>query len=220
MLLTGPRETTWHALVQGPFDHLRVYFPQALISECYAAALGRPSSSSISLFETDPVEDPALQHLGQAFRALPAYDRIAGPCFADSLGLAYACRLVSLYCTRSARQESFGGASAVKPQLRRVLEYIEEHLGRPIYLGELSEIVGLSRVHFAVQFKAAVGLRPYAYIQHRRIKRAQELLQRPNATIVGVALDLGFSSQGHFTEVFRKIVGVPPGRWLSEISGS
>lgn len=214
MWLTGPREATWHGSTRGPFDQLRIYFPQALIAECYTALFNRSPCSAVSLLEADSVTDPTLRHLGRAFSTLATYESVAGACFADALSLAFACRMIALHCSGPTRPSVI--APAAKPQLRSVLDYIEEHLAKPIYLAELSGIAGLSRVHFAIQFKAATGLQPYAYILHRRIRRAQELLQKPDATIVNVALDLGFSSQGHFTDAFRKIVGAPPGRWLSE----
>ncbi len=97
-----------------------------------------------------------------------------------------------------------------------MLDYIEAHISRPIYLSELSKIAEVSRIRLGAQFRAATGLPPHTYILRRRIARAQEMLRNPDVTIVGVALDLGFSSQAHFTEAFRKVLGVTPGHWRRE----
>ncbi len=68
-------------------------------------------------------------------------------------------------------------------------------------------------MHFAAQFKAATGLRPHEYLLLRRIERAQEMLVEPDASLVDVALSVGFLNQSHFTSTFKRFVGQPPGAW-------
>jgi AraC-like DNA-binding protein len=83
----------------------------------------------------------------------------------------------------------------------------------PIYLIELSNAVGLSRIHFAAQFRAATGYTPNRYIIRRKVAHAQTLLRDPAMSVVDVALLLGFRTQAHFTVVFKSIVGHPPAHW-------
>lgn len=216
MLLTGPRQGRWRAIVYEPYDHLRLYLPQGLIAECHAAMFGHEPSGTTCLFETSPVEDEGLRHLAYTLKAMETYDSVLGPSFIDAVGLAFASRLVSLYCRSSAPSGMPPGIVLGKIHLRRVIDYIEDNISRPLFLSELSGIAGLGRVHFHAQFRAATGYSPHAYILHRRIARAQQMLTSPDATVVGVALDLGFSSQTHFTDAFRKVTGVAPGRWRQE----
>src|ERR1700742_29285 len=96
MLLTGPKRGAWTAIVEGGCDFLRVFLPQTLIAECYTEAFGGGSSDTVSMFGIHPVTDSRLHQLGQTFKALDGYDPVAGPCFADSLGLALGLRLVEL----------------------------------------------------------------------------------------------------------------------------
>ena len=98
-------------------------------------------------------------------------------------------------------------------RLQRAIAYCEEHLDQAVSLAELAAAAGLSRMHFAAQFKAAVGLRPHEYLLRRRIGRAQALLIRGNARLVDVALSVGFQSQAHFTSVFKRYAGLPPRAW-------
>jgi len=46
-----------------------------------------------------------------------------------------------------------------------------------------------------------------------RIETAKRLLANTNEPIAGIALRCGFYDQAHFTRVFRREVGMPPGRW-------
>jgi AraC family transcriptional regulator len=210
MLLTGPKRGKWRATIDGGCDFLRIFLPQALIAECYIEAFGAAPPSSISLFEFRSVEDERLHQLGQTFKALDGYDPVVAPVLADSLGLAFASRLIELaYGAKRAPKK----CELARPQINRVIDRIEANLAGGLYLSELSEVAGLSRVQFTRQFRQATGQSPHAYILGRRIERAKKLLNESDSTIVGVALDLGFCNQGHFTQVFKKIVGVTPRRW-------
>jgi AraC family transcriptional regulator len=100
-----------------------------------------------------------------------------------------------------------------KWRLRRVEEYVEAHLDRGIGLADLAKAAGLSRMHFAAQFRAATGYRPREYLLHQRIEHAKSLLSNTQMPIVEVALTVGFSSQAHFSTVFKRITSETPARW-------
>jgi AraC family transcriptional regulator len=59
---------------------------------------------------------------------------------------------------------------------------------------------------------------PWQYVQARRVKRAQQLLADRKTSLAEIALSLGFSSQSHFTNVFREAVGVTPKAYRDKIS--
>ena len=115
--------------------------------------------------------------------------------------------------SRGARRRGRRAPSFAKWRLRRAVEYIDAHLGEPVSLADIASAAGLSRMHFAAQFKSATGLRPHEFLLRRRIERAQEELLSDGASVVDVALSVGFQSQPHFTTIFRRIVGQPPHAW-------
>jgi transcriptional regulator GlxA family with amidase domain len=49
-------------------------------------------------------------------------------------------------------------------------------LDKPVSLADVASSAGLTRMHFAAQFRAATGLRPHEYLLRRRIERAQEMI--------------------------------------------
>ncbi|AWK88411.1 AraC family transcriptional regulator [Azospirillum thermophilum] len=104
-------------------------------------------------------------------------------------------------------------------QLRRVIDYIEEHCGRVVRLQELADLTGLSATHFCSAFKASTGLPPHKWQMRARIERAKTLLVTTETTLAAVAVTAGFSDQAHLTRVFRQIVGMTPAAWLREQSG-
>jgi AraC family transcriptional regulator len=95
--------------------------------------------------------------------------------------------------------------------LRRVRAYIDGHIGEHISLDQLARQAGVSRFHFARQFRLSTGESPMGYLRRVRIERSKSILQTRDARIAEVAARLGFSDQSHFTRTFGRLVGVPPG---------
>jgi AraC-like DNA-binding protein len=100
-----------------------------------------------------------------------------------------------------------------KWRLKRVIEYVDTNLANKIALLDLAAVAGLSRMHFACQFRAATGLRPHEFLLSRRIQRSKELMRGTSMTIVEIALTVGFLTQAHFTTVFKRFVGYTPRQW-------
>jgi AraC family transcriptional regulator len=100
-----------------------------------------------------------------------------------------------------------------KWRLRRVEEYVGTHFDHCVSLSDLARVAGLSRMHFAAQFRAATGYRPREYLLHQRIEHAKSLLSNSKAPLAEVALAVGFCTQAHFSTVFKRITGDTPARW-------
>jgi len=108
-------------------------------------------------------------------------------------------------------REARGGLSS--RAVRIVVEKIESTLSSGTTLGELAREVGLSRAHFARAFKTSMGVAPHSFMTRRRIERAKELLLQGDQPLADIALAVGFSSQAHFTDQFRRMTGSTPLRF-------
>lgn len=100
---------------------------------------------------------------------------------------------------------------------RRVREYIEQGIDGDLSVKALAQSVGLSVQHFAALFRASTGFTPHQYVNHRRVEHAQRLLADLQLPLVEVAYRSGFSSQSQFITLFRRFVGLTPGRYRSSI---
>jgi AraC family transcriptional regulator len=109
-------------------------------------------------------------------------------------------------------------ASSLTARRRRALvAYVDDNLAGEVTLAGMADAVGLSPWHFVRVFKAATGQTPYAWVVSRRVDRVKQALQQGHGTLSEVATACGFASQSHMTEVFRRTVGVTPGRWRSGV---
>jgi AraC family transcriptional regulator len=163
-------------------------------------------------------EDGIVRSLCSALKAAEqGRDR---PC-ADALRRAIAIRLAGLADFRAPADagdlppKTRPVRELQKWRLKRVVEYIDNHLSAKISLLDLAAVAGLSRMHFASQFRKATGVRPHEYLLTRRIRRGAELLRASEMPIVEIALTVGFQTQAHFTTVFKRFIGCTPCRWRS-----
>ena len=84
----------------------------------------------------------------------------------------------------------------------------------------LAAAAGVSRMHFAAQFRAATGMRPHDYLLARRIFRAMAQMIDSDEPLVLLALSVGFQSQNDFTTVFKRMTGTTPAAWRAVIQAS
>lgn len=96
-------------------------------------------------------------------------------------------------------------------QLNRIAEFVDAHLETPIRVSDLAALAGLSEGYFHRAFRRAIGATPLEFINRKRIERARQILrEEPQASIIDVALRVGYTSPNYFARTFRKYVGINP----------
>lgn len=98
------------------------------------------------------------------------------------------------------------------PRVALMKERLAADLLEPLSLSELAADVGLSAFHAARLFTQAARMPPHAWRNQLRLQRALGPL-REGTPVADVAAACGFTDQSHFTRHFRRMFGVPPGRW-------
>jgi transcriptional regulator GlxA family with amidase domain len=102
--------------------------------------------------------------------------------------------------------------------LCKAIEFIDAHLAERFTLEDLANAVGVSRYHFARQFRISTGRSPMVYQMHVRLERGKQMLARGDRSICDIAATLGFCDQSHFTRTFRRVVGLPPRDYVQRAS--
>lgn len=100
--------------------------------------------------------------------------------------------------------------------LASLVDYIDEHLRSAPPLGELALRVGLSPSHFARKFRQSTGLSVQRFINRRRVNKSLGMLRADASSLTDVAIDLGFSSQSHFTRLFSSLTGFTPAKYRKQ----
>lgn len=201
------------ARFQAPADVLHLQVSQQMLTECFENASGRAHASSIEIDDPEVGIDPGIERLAHALLSNDTTGCPFGRLYTETVSLAIVTRVLARHVNPATTKSTRKATSLAKWRLDRAIDYIEANLAEPIALADVANTTGLTRMHFAAQFRAATGYRPHEYLLRRRIEQAQNLLARPELTLVDAALSVGFQSQAHFSTVFKRLVGETPSRW-------
>lgn len=92
----------------------------------------------------------------------------------------------------------------------RSIQYLKRNYKSRISLETISTIAGVSRFHFTRLFKEVMGISFSDYLNHLRVKKAEEMLPHNEMNISEVAYKSGFNSLRQFERTFKKITGKTP----------
>jgi transcriptional regulator GlxA family with amidase domain len=98
-------------------------------------------------------------------------------------------------------------------RLLRARDAMDRSYASPLDVPTLARIACVSEAHFIRTFRATFGETPNRYLQRRRVERAMFLLRSSDRSVTDICMDVGFSSLGTFSRVFREIVGEPPSEY-------
>jgi AraC-like DNA-binding protein len=98
------------------------------------------------------------------------------------------------------------------PWVKQVQEHIRAHLAGHLSLRTLAEVARLSPYHFLRMYKRATGRTPMAAVRAMRLQRARQLLVSTRLPLRDVAAQSGLGNAYAMDGVFRRCLGIPPGR--------
>ncbi len=154
------------------------------------------------------IVDPGLASLMRLMEMDVEAGCPTGKLYGESLSIALAAYVAAHYSSGSIETVPPGGLA--RPVLTRVLDYIYANLGRDLTITELAAVANMSPHHFSLRFKRSVGVAPHQWVVRARVREAERLLRAHSMSVAEVALALGFASQTHFTDVFRRQTGTTP----------
>ena len=98
----------------------------------------------------------------------------------------------------------------------RLNDVLKKHLDNSEFsVQQLSEEVGISRVHLNRKVKERYGVSPNIFIKSYRLKQAAYLLIHNHVNISEVAYRVGFSSHSYFTTSFHDYFGMSPKEFIT-----
>ena len=177
-----------------------------------AALLRRFADASAVL--TLPDEDDSLGQLWRVLRTVAAQSdagpgqdaRLQSLAAALLLGILQKGAGLETPLPDSGRPSDAGAILA-----RAAVRYIHDNLSAPLRLPTVAARLNISSRHLSRLLEKFTGVSPAVYIEMARMDRARALLLRTDDPIKQVAALVGYADIHHFTRVFTRRVGCPPG---------
>ena len=95
--------------------------------------------------------------------------------------------------------------------MTRIMKVIDSNLSNPMLNVEfVIKEVGLSHTQLHRKLKEITGLTASDLIRNTRLHQATQLLKNKNLTITQIAYAVGFTSQTHFSTLFKRLYGITP----------
>lgn len=99
-------------------------------------------------------------------------------------------------------------------EVRAICEFLEQNYAQSISLRDLCSLTGRSKYYLLRSFTKQKGISPYSYLETIRIGQAKKMLEQGMQPI-DVALQTGFTDQSHFSNFFKRFIGLTPKQYRS-----
>lgn len=140
-------------------------------------------------------------------------DETAMQMMADVLAAAFGLR------HRPMKHHRKGTLAEHRDRTEAAKSYLASRVGDPVTIDDVARAVHTSPFHLSRIFRQYSGQTLHRYLIQLRLRASLERLADGASDLTQLALELGFSSHGHFAETFRREFGRTPSSVRAELSG-
>jgi len=99
------------------------------------------------------------------------------------------------------------------PYIRKALRFMADNYSEHLELSQVAEYVQLSPSYFSSLFHQTVGVSFREHLCRIRVEESKRLLLNKQYSLADIAISMGFPDQSYYCKVFKRIVGVTPGKY-------
>lgn len=112
----------------------------------------------------------------------------------------------------AAKKAVTSDAESVSP-FKKMLSFIQHHYKEKISLEDICLVGNVCKTTCNKIFKTYTGRTPIEYLTDHRLRRAIDLMQNKDITLIEICYECGFSGASYFAETFKKNFGVSPKKY-------
>ena len=131
----------------------------------------------------------------------------------QSLFSALHIRLARLWAENARYREDAGERYVVEAS-----RLLREHYGQPVRIADIAAGVNVHPAYLQRLFRSSRGMTMVDYLNRYRMEQAKMLLMTTDLPIADLCGYVGMNNRQHFTDVFRRVVGVAPGMYRRNAS--
>lgn len=95
--------------------------------------------------------------------------------------------------------------------------YIDEHFTEALTLDSITKYIHVNKYYLAHAFKKTYGISPINYLNARRIKESEYMLENTDYSLAQISTMLGFSSPSYFSQSFRRSKNMSPASYRKKM---
>jgi AraC family transcriptional regulator len=192
---------------------MHLYLPTTLFRRL-SDDFNLPGAPAHSIRYVAGIQDEVIDQIVLSIVAEMTNETAAGRMYVETASLMLAARIIHGYCdSGSCTLTALASHRLDHVRLRRVLDYISEHVADEITVEDLARVACLSAFHFARMFTLAIGVPPHRYVSRIRLENAMAEIAAGRLPLAQIALNARFSSQASFARAFRRATGMTPGEY-------
>ncbi|GGD53695.1 response regulator [Paenibacillus nasutitermitis] len=111
-------------------------------------------------------------------------------------------------------QQSDTGTPSI---IRRIHLFLEQHYKEDVTLASLSAKLHMNHSYLSRLIKKQTGVHFRDLLWKHRIDKAKELMRQQELKTFEIAYELGFKDPSHFSQVFKRMVGVSPSDYRASL---
>ncbi len=100
-----------------------------------------------------------------------------------------------------------------------VQDLLNAHRGEPVDIARIAERFGISPRSLNRRFKKVTGTTPLAYLQHKRVNDARELLSKTDLQVAEIASRVGYEDASYFSGLFKAHMQLSPSEYRKSVRG-
>ena len=102
----------------------------------------------------------------------------------------------------------------IPPLVQGAMRYVHKQYSEPLKVADIAKYLKCHPDYLSRVFKQSVACGLGEYVMRVRIDRARYLIETKRFSTGEIAWYVGFQDQSHFGRVFKRLVGVTPGRYV------
>lgn len=95
----------------------------------------------------------------------------------------------------------------------KALDYVNEHFHENINLPDIAHSLSVNPSYLSREFKRVTGFTLIEFITSKKVRHAKTLLRNSFLQVTEIASEVGYNNVTHFNWMFKKIVGMSPGKY-------
>jgi len=209
----SPYDCNWRSLSTEPLEYMLVVIELSLLQRAFEEVFGADAIHA-KLQDVSGFTDAALSSLMERLYG-ELISQKASTLYVQGLAQAVAIHLARNYALLAKKSRKVS-PSLPGYKLKRMTDWMTEHISEEFNLARLAALAGVSKFHFHRLFKSAAGVSPAQYHIHLRMDAARRLLRETTKSVVDVALEVGYTNPSHFAKLFHRETGLSPSNYRRE----